>query len=444
MRLAHFTPYAVASALAVIACGRAERARPGEAAGGAGGDDDAPVAGSPSGGAPTTGGGGSDGGSTGRDGDSTSGTGGEPPGACEPVALESQPADVYVLLGRVHAATAPILQLFGDSLARFASEPTNLDLRLGLQYYPVRRAGVPTECRTDEDCGPGAPCVKVCSGSTPESPVYCIVNDDCGLRGPCEPINGPSSCYLDFSCEIADYARLDVEMTPLPEVAPAIERSIAAQVPGTASPIGPALEGAIQFARENAEQSPGRRAIVLVVTEEVWGSCSPSQPEAIAALATEGRTGTPPVTTFVVGVELRNHVYGRQAMHALAEAGGSDRAFVLEESTSDLGAGFSDALEQMRARLTTCAFQLPQPSSDFLDPALLRVELAEGDDPPDLVRAVGSDSECGNGRGWHYDPAPESGETPSALVLCPLTCSELQRRPAARMRVRTGCSGQTP
>jgi hypothetical protein len=54
-----------------------------------------------------------------------------------------------------------------------------------------------------------------------------------------------------------------------------------------------------------------------------------------------------------------------------------------------------------------------------------------------------SDSSCSNGTadGWYIDPADPGGQT---MVLCPTTCTTVQRDKNAVLNVRQGCKSIVP
>jgi hypothetical protein len=56
---------------------------------------------------------------------------------------------------------------------------------------------------------------------------------------------------------------------------------------------------------------------------------------------------------------------------------------------------------------------------------------------------VTTESACGTGSGWFYDVDPSTGATPSAINVCPGTCSTIQADKNGRVDVVVGCATMT-
>src|SRR5260221_8914202 len=72
------------------------------------------------------------------------------------------------------------------ALDAFVSDPASAGLGVGLQYFPLRKPGVPAVCTTHAECGAGAPCfLTVCDNTT--AVTLCTADSECGRGGHCVP-----------------------------------------------------------------------------------------------------------------------------------------------------------------------------------------------------------------------------------------------------------------
>jgi hypothetical protein len=85
-----------------------------------------------------------------------------------------------------------------------------------------------------------------------------------------------------------------------------------------------------------------------------------------------------------------------------------------------------------------CNLDIPMPSSgEAIDPSNVNVRYLPGGMTPGatLYRVVDA-SACGSSGGWYYnDPV-----TPTQIVLCPASCTEVQSDAAAKLQVELGCA----
>lgn len=133
------------------------------------------------------------------DGDNVIDVNGEPC-AAEVSTADLVPIDIHIMLD----SSASMLDLSSevtskwdavvDSLIEFVEDPATADIGVGLQYFPLLRAGTNLNCMTDDDCmGDGGPCSSstcVVQGSVDGIGDYLGINETTTV-GICD---GDSSC----------------------------------------------------------------------------------------------------------------------------------------------------------------------------------------------------------------------------------------------------------
>lgn len=149
-------------------------------------------------------------------GGSGGGSGGDSAKACvaETTMAEPTPLDMYIMLDISGSMLDPASggqtkwTAVKSALSAFLSDPASAGISVGIQYYPLRKAGVPATCTSDADCGVGGPCfLKWCQAYTPQVPggvAPCTSDDDCKAipaavdYGPCA--GGTCSANAAISC----------------------------------------------------------------------------------------------------------------------------------------------------------------------------------------------------------------------------------------------------
>ena len=378
------------------------------------------------------------------------------------------------------------------AVSAFASDPASAGLGMGVQYFPLDAAGVPSSCSRDSQCGSAGPCVaRICDDGSGDA---CQSDDDC-FAASCVPIaacaNDPnslcttpgSSCGADAngfalgvcqtatpacangdSCASADYRTPAIGFDSLPGIANAVTQSLGSRIPQGGTPTAAALEGALQGARDFAAQHPDHKVVAVIATDgmpnEVADSSGASCTSAsdavpdVVSVAASGLAGSPSIETFGIGVFTPDDIAsGTDALNQIAAAGGSGQPYIVATaSTSSAGGGssiesqFAAALNAIRGSTLPCQFQLPtlvNTSSQFPDYSEVNVELSEGPDAgAATIPYVAPPQACGAGSpasyGWSYDVDPSQG-SPNAIVLCPAACAMLQAAEASRVDIVLGC-----
>lgn len=412
---------------------------------------------------------------------SSGGTAGAPDFSCAKQSEEAKqvPVEMYIMLDRsesmlgVTGTGETKWDAIREALQMFVSDPRSEGLFVGLQYFPLGKPGVPTECVEDSDCGAGGPCMtKLCQPPATAAtfvPVYCatdaecpadtlgctefgLCEDDtsvvcfdlgllgCGSLGACRPVI--SQCKGYASCEPDDYAAPAVAIGALPGQAASITSSLTAAVPVGLTPTSAALQGALQQAEARAKAEPTHRVIAVLATDGLPTECAPTDAEGVAAIARMASGQTPSLSTYVVGVFSPQETAALANLDAWAVAGGTDKAFILDPS-QDVNAQFLDALEKIRGGTLSCEYVLPpSPEGSELDLGLVNVAVISDTQTREL-RYVGDAGSCDRTEyGWHYDADPDSGKA-TKIVSCPRTC-EMLKTTSGRVEVRLGCKTLGP
>ncbi|MBX3183680.1 MAG: hypothetical protein KIT72_06120 [Polyangiaceae bacterium] len=318
------------------------------------------------------------------------------------------PLDLYLLLDRSASMLEPDengLQRWSaitQAIKNFVNLPSSGGLSVGLGYFPnTPSKPAPTTCANPDSCFPYI--------------AQCVFGACCYSESAlnCESAGVPTS-----SCLAEDYRFPSIPIAELPGAATAIHQSIDNTTPLGTTPMGPALEGAIDYAQGWAAQHTDRITAVVLATDGAPYGCNPEGTDIVAARAAEGLSQTPSVLTFVVGL-------GEQlaVLNSIAIAGGTKEA-TLVDSGANAGAEFLSALNKIRGDLQ-CTYAIPTPreGEDF-DPNKLNVSFQEGDQAPEFVPRVDGGAQCGLGKkaGWYYD----NPTNPSRVTLCKHSCTAVQ------------------
>jgi Mg-chelatase subunit ChlD len=387
-----------------------------------------------------------------------------------------QPIDLLLLLdasGSMADKAGPRdrWEMARDALAAFLKDDRSVGLGVGLQLFPVVKtcpddgtcflpspggclvfsacvagnaslaASVACGGPGDDPCPAGTTCQPM--GRCSESGGDCVgmgqpcpsgvANDLCGAR--------PRQCRLGpaarGSCAPADYEKPVVPMTDLPAGTVRLIGAMDTRLPIGGTPMGPAVKGALTHLTGRLATNPGRRAVLVLVSDGIPQGCIGD----VAAIVTDLRMAaarTPPISTYVVGVFAdADPPLGRTTMEQLAMAGGTGTAFILS-ANEQLTEKFLAALSQIRGAALPCELAIPKPASGQLDFGKVNVHVDSGTGGIDLVYVERADR-CGmTANGWYYDVDPTQG-TPARVQLCPGVCERLKADPKAAIEVRFGC-----
>ncbi len=240
------------------------------------------------------------------------------------------------------------------------------------------------------------------------------------------------------ACDQKAYEKPLVPFGPLPGNAAAIQQAIAAEKPdGFGTPMYPALGGALLEGIALAQSIPGSVSAVLLVTDGVpegpAASCSgvnPSDPAEVAKLAAAGAAFHPPVLTYVVGLP----GVDQASANLIAKSGGTGSAILV--AASDVAGEFEKALSKVRADVLPCSYALP----DKVVKGQIALTLVNIQITHDGKKGtVPYDPACA-GNAWKYDNL----DKPTAIELCPTTCTDLKADKKAAIQVILGCDTVVP
>ncbi len=289
---------------------------------------------------------------------------------CTGISMEAEAvaADIFILLDRStsmgdHRVSseedAPTRwEAITGALAEFISAPETANLRVGLQYFPRFETGSGAlECSSD------------------------------GYAAPAVPIDRVTDDHRD-----------------------ALLAEIESLYPHGLTPAVPAVAGALQYAKEWAEEHQDRPTVLVWAADGFPTECDDTSISTLEDLAEEYGNGTPRVATFVVGL-------GPVAnLKRVADAGGTEAFFVSDCPTAveDLLA----ALKRVSSSPTLCEFEVPPPpAGEFIDPEQVNVTFTTSTGATEVVRKVPSVDSCSGG-GWYFDDPEE----PSTIHICPSSC----------------------
>jgi hypothetical protein len=245
-----------------------------------------------------------------------------------------------------------------------------------------------------------------------------------------------SSNGTNTLCNVNDYRTPDVPIGLLPDVAPQIAMSLAAQRLGPGTPTTPALEASLAYAKAEKIARVTRDVAVVLVTDGVPTQCS-STIASTVAVARNYATGSPPVRTYVLGIgpSVDN-------LNALAQAGGTAPARLIESGgEAELLAAFS----AIRDNSITCDYLIPMRPGETLDYALVNIQVRVGVSGMLMpIAKVNDAAACGAQGGWFYDqPVPPGNPPPTKITLCPATCDPLVQTAGSHLDMLVGCKTST-
>jgi hypothetical protein len=395
------------------------------------------------------------------------------------------PLDLYVLMdsskSMLDAAPSGGSKWDGvkTAMSQFFADNNSAGLGVGLKFFPGKQTGVPETCSADNVCGSFGPCQyrKACLRNNTKSivdgtTVLCTDNSNCASNESCVVVNdcgtGNSPCVTHGTgaactgctpfagyCQNRDicsmpanyYAMPDVAVGNLPGAATSLNAALTAQTPGGYTPTGPALSGALDFARTRLSALPEHRIAVVLVTDGLPGGFIPGRPNAdctpadipgIAAIlgGTKGAKGAPPVLTFVIGV-FDNTTAGtaQTNLNMLASAGGTSSAVIVNTGQS-VTQQLQDALKQVQSKAIACEYKVPATGVDFNK---VNVTFTSGSNKTPVGHLPSNNpADCDARGGWYYDKNPPQ-ETPTSIKACPKSCELFQTDVNGQVNIALGC-----
>jgi hypothetical protein len=419
-------------------------------------------------------------------------------------AAEPVPLDLYVLMDAslsMNETTTAGTSKGNDvrtALKTVFESQSSAGLGVGLKFFPGVQSGAPATCTgdgPDTACGNYGPCDrrKTCVGSATSTPSVtplcvdastcgtstCSLIQDCGsgsycAKGPTAPATACMNCntfagycHLRDRCDAAYYATPDVAVGNLDGTtggqAAMLNTALTAKMPAGYTPTGPALGGALMFARQRIGSMPTHRVAVVLVTDGLPGGflgsagtgfptaeCAPNSitPQGsdpgIAPLLSGamGAGGTPPVPTFVIGVFApATKATAQPILDMMAKAGQNSQSAtaVIIDTGQDVATALQNALKAVQSKAIACEYKLPTGGVDFKK---VNVSFTSGSGGETTVGHAPIDGTTGAGcdarGGWYYDKDPATG-TPTKITACPASCSMFQTDLNGHVDVVLGC-----
>lgn len=237
------------------------------------------------------------------------------------------------------------------------------------------------------------------------------------------------------SCSTQHYRDSALPISDVSQMALGALERLDAVVPQGQTPTAPAFMAALELATSYALSHPDRSVVVVLATDGLPTTCTPTDTEALAKLAEEAFEGAGHVRTVVVASD---SLAGsdRSGFERIAQAGGTGHALTIDPR-ADFAGQLSNALRATAERKVACDLALPEPPANArLDYDAVNVVL-EGRDGRTTFPRVQDASGCSANGGWYYDVEPKLG-APSRLNVCKASCERLSTA-TSKLRVELGC-----
>jgi hypothetical protein len=362
-------------------------------------------------------------------------------------------------------------QSVARAIRGFLVETRDSDLSIGLQFFPLLKPGSSFVCESHDDCGPdGGPCFLstcllgdtitlcqlqtdcpgadnacvefgLCANSDPAAPTACVLPRPCndGL-GRCEDFE--RTCTNSTQCEISAYADPTVEIGLVDDNLVLIDQALTLKRQEGLTPTVPALQGAINHARDWSVEHPDQTVVTVLATDGLPTECGPEVPGAqppinkVLEVASLALTGDIPIRTFVIGVFQAGDGASINNVNAIAAAGGTGQALAID-TNGEVEAEFLDALRQIRSGTLACQFQVPE-STERLDYFRVNLQFDNGEARQQLSYVANEAACAANPNSWHYDVDP-STTRPNAIQVCPAVCDQFQAALNGSITLQLGC-----
>jgi Mg-chelatase subunit ChlD len=342
-------------------------------------------------------------------------------GACASSHYEGKvsPLDIYIMLDKSGSMTSDNKWTNCTiALQTFVQSPEADGIGVGIQYFPFT-GPPPPGCAMCMDCN-------------------CIFGPTCGCSG-CSSscMNGvcTATCIggTADSCNPMDYSMAAVEIGLLPGNAQALINSINSITPNGGTPTRPALEGALNHARDWAVANTDHKVVVVLATDGEPTGCTANTIADSQNIAQQYLNGTPSVPTYVIGVGS-----SLTSLHAIAQSGGTNMAYIVDGGPNTTQQ-FLDAMNAIRQSAgLACEYQIPAVTDGgAIDPQQVNVQYIPGNGGPaqDILHAQ-SAADCHPvDGGWYYD----NNAAPTKILICPATCTIIEADDLGKIDILFGC-----
>ena len=246
---------------------------------------------------------------------------------------------------------------------------------------------------------------------------------------------------LQQLCTPNAYAKPDVPIATLPQPAPALITSLGGNNPWGNTPMVPALQGAVSYAKDFQSKNPTRTTVIVLATDGLPDESCQYVPDGgvvnslsgVTQIAQDAANASPPIRTFVIGVG-----GALNELDQIALAGGSQAA-ILVNTTQGIEQQFMDALNAVRRRALACDYVIPPSEAGTIDLARVNVRFAPNDGTPNqdltYVQSLANCSKAPGGAGWYYDDETNA----SRVSLCPSACETVKTSDEGQLDILFGC-----
>ena len=232
-----------------------------------------------------------------------------------------------------------------------------------------------------------------------------------------------------IDCDVSRYSTPLVEIGDPADNGTELVDAVTNIIPGGITPMRPALQGALEHAKEWASDAANanRAVVAVLVTDGYPTQCGTSVAD-IAALAEEAHTTLPSIRTYVVGVAADLN------LDSIAARGGTRTAFLVDQDNAV--EAFVSALNNISNNELACEYTIPESPDPtmMLDYDKVQVVYTPATGEPQEIPFARSAADCGDSDagGWYYD----STVNPTRILVCPCTCSNFG---AGSVEIRLGC-----
>ena len=242
---------------------------------------------------------------------------------------------------------------------------------------------------------------------------------------------------LRDQCDVDKYAAPALSMAQVADSEADIEATLDARRMSGGTPIVQALQGVGSYATDWAKAHDDHRTVIVIATDGVPDdTCAvsslnpPNSLDNAAKIAQSLATGTPPLPVFVIGVgeEL-------DALNTIADAGGTGSAVLIADGAS-AQEQLVDALRNIQKKSLGCEYVVPTDTAMRIDYNTVNVDFTEGGTTTSFYYAADpKDCSLKPDTTWYYDDP----KTPTKIVLCPDTCTDVAKAKTARIDIAYGC-----
>jgi hypothetical protein len=397
-------------------------------------------------------------------------------------AAEQRKVAIYLMLDSSGSMEEPTgtgatkWQAIQRAIRNFLDEARTSDLSMGLQFFPLAKPGSSFTCETQDDCGddggpcflstcllggtislcrtdadcPGSaqdnPCVDfgLCENGDPANPTACVLGSACGGDlGRCQDFE--RTCTQATDCRAEAYGTPAVEIGLIESTIVPIDQALSDHAPEGLTPTAPALQGAIDHAREWAQTHPDQAVVTVLATDGLPTDCGevpnpvPPLDQVIAVASAAAGDPALPIRTFAIGVFQQGDGTSINNVNAIARAGGTGDA-VFIDTEGEVETQFLDALRSISSGTLACQFQIPQ-SETALDYSRVNLAFNDGTGRQQLGFVRDEAGCAANPNSWHYDVADANVSDPSAIQVCPAVCDQFKASATSgSISLQLGCA----